>query len=136
MTGSTVSQASARTMISHGRNRDFPLTPSVARRRIPTVAMKLTTTNPHTNGRTAAVGPWYGCCPRTLSQQVPSTARTPPALMASSHGWAGAIFRRVSWVVFSSSAAACWGSKWPPWPAAVRRSEVVFMVSPLLDSMS
>ena len=57
MSGSTASQASVRTTISAGRNRDFPVTPAVARMRNPTVAAKLRITNPHTNGRTAEVGP-------------------------------------------------------------------------------
>ena len=93
--------------------------------------MKLTTTNPHTNGRTAKVGPWYGCCPRTFSQQAPSVSRTATALMASSQGWAGVRARRVRRVVWSSRAAACWGSKWPPFPVAVLMLVVPFMVSPL-----
>ena len=57
MTANTAIHASVSTVISHGRSRDFPLTPAVARLRTVTVARKLAITNTNTNGRTAEVGP-------------------------------------------------------------------------------
>ena len=58
MIRNTAIHASAKTVISAGRSRDFPLTPAVARMRTPTVATKLAITNTTTNGPTAEVGPW------------------------------------------------------------------------------
>ena len=122
-------------VISAGRNRVLPRTPVIACLRTVTVAAKLRMMNATRMGRSAAVGPLKGCCPRTDSQIAPRTASTATPRAARSHGGEGASLRRASWVVWSSRAAAWRGSKLPPLPAEVVASGVGFMVSPVIDSM-